>query len=143
VNLQAGALANTDLWGYQKAKAIDFLKYRKIDLLLRIAAVYLILWWTILLISFAANVEVEPVPFKQYVKALLIFSTAHSGLWLASTRWAVKIRWLLLLILLVSFTFYFRLAVSKVFPTDILGIGVYLIAVGRVLVWIKNERIRQ
>ncbi len=79
MNLQAGVLENINLWGFPKAKVIDFLKYRKIDLLLRIAAVYLTLWWTVLLISFAANVEVMPVPFKQYVKALLIFSTAHSG----------------------------------------------------------------
>ena len=143
MNLQAGVLENINLWRFPKAKVIDFLKYRKIDLLLRIAAVYLTLWWTALLISFAANVEVMPVPFRQYIKVLLIFSTAHSGLWLASTRWAVKIRWLLLLILIVSLIFYVYLAIPKVLETSILGIGVYLIAIGRVLIWIKNGGVKQ
>ena len=112
---------------------VGYISYRNVELLLKIAAVYLALWWTLFFLMLTEAVEVLPYLFLPYIHILPIIYVASIGLWLCGTKIGKQFWWLLLLVFLLASIFYFMLTILKGLPSYKVGSIVYIIAIAYIL----------
>ena len=112
---------------------VSCMSYRNVELLLKIAAVYLALWWTLFFLMLTEAVEVLPDLFLPHIHILPVIYVASIGLWLCGTKIGKQFWWLLLLIFLLASILYFMLAILKGLPAYKVGSIVYIIAIAYVL----------
>ncbi|RAP26794.1 hypothetical protein DID74_01495 [Candidatus Marinamargulisbacteria bacterium SCGC AG-333-B06] len=96
---------------------------------IRLIASYLFVWWALLYVSFAANIEVFPLNILDYIKAIILGMLGSSSLFLSTIKYQGRLKQVVVVLLIFfGFVYYLYFSIGKVIFVDILGLGSHILA---------------
>ena len=96
---------------------------------IRLVAVYLFIWWALLYLSFATNIEVFPLKILDYIKAIILGMLGSSSLFLSTIKYQGMLKQVVVgLLILLGLVYYLYFSIGKVLFVDLLGLGSHILA---------------
>ena len=96
---------------------------------IRLAAVYLFIWWALLYLSFATNIEVFPLNILDYIKAIILGALGSLGLFLSTVKYQGRLKQAAVgLLIFLGLIYYIYFSIGKILFVDALGLGSHILA---------------
>ena len=96
---------------------------------IRLTAAYLFVWWALLYLSFAANIEVFPLNILDYIKAIILGMLGSSSLFLSTIKYQGRLKQVVVgLLIIFGLVYYLYFSIGKVLFVDVLGLGFHILA---------------